>query len=246
MRSQCYAVALVMLYITSGLTSVDSTIRLLIDPRVVNLTGQTTPWGTALGPVTKDAANPLLVEDKLWDVRWDNTYITARWDAERGRMRLWYNGFTSCRGYQQDADKPAIHDACAHPKWHTTFGKEGLIPWNTTKGKPMSALMYAESDMGGTNFTKFQGGIPYPWNGTHETPLEEALLMLTLTLTLTVTLTLIGRKRPTFSSWGRRPPGQASCTTCTNRTRRGATRESARCGITSPVARGKTAVHGNS
>ncbi len=34
----------------------------------------------------------------------------------------------------------------------------------------MSALMYAESK-DGVNFTKSSAGIPYPWNGTHNTPI---------------------------------------------------------------------------
>ena len=41
------------------------------------------------GPVTKEAKNPLLVEDKAWDVRWDNTYITARYDHVMKKTRLW-------------------------------------------------------------------------------------------------------------------------------------------------------------
>ena len=28
-----------------------------------------------VGPVVKDPHNPLLVEDRLYDVRWDNTYM---------------------------------------------------------------------------------------------------------------------------------------------------------------------------
>ena len=33
----------------------------------------------------QDPANPLLVEDQLWDVRWDNTYITSMYDNSTGR-----------------------------------------------------------------------------------------------------------------------------------------------------------------
>ena len=33
----------------------------------------------------QDPANPLLVEDQLWDVRWDNTYITSMYDNATGR-----------------------------------------------------------------------------------------------------------------------------------------------------------------
>ena len=48
------------------------TIRLFVDPRLVDEASGFTP---TVGPVTKDAQNPLLVEDRLYDVRWDNTYM---------------------------------------------------------------------------------------------------------------------------------------------------------------------------
>ena len=49
------------------------------------------PAGTEAlpGPVTKESKNPLLIEDKVWDVRWDNTYITARYDHAMKKTRLW-------------------------------------------------------------------------------------------------------------------------------------------------------------
>ena len=36
-------------------------------------------------------AHLLLKEDRIWDVRWDNTYITARFDAELNKTRMWWN-----------------------------------------------------------------------------------------------------------------------------------------------------------
>ena len=144
-------------------------IRLFVDPRVAS---QHQPhWSPVVGPVAKSPHNPLLIEDRLWDVRWDNTYITARYDHATDRFRMWYNGFVSCTGYRQAADKPSQHNTCAHPTWHKQFGSQGLTPWNSTVGRPWSALMYAESPgTTGTNFSKYSGGIPYPWNGTSGCP----------------------------------------------------------------------------
>lgn len=148
----------------------EDAVRLFVDPRVV-AQQQQQDWTPVVGPVAKSPENPLLVEDRLWDVRWDNTYITARYDKEANKFRMWYNGFVSCTGYSQGADKPSTHNACAHPTWHKKFGSRGLMPWNSTTGRPWSALMYAESPgTGGTNFSKYSGGISYPWNGTTGCP----------------------------------------------------------------------------
>ena len=69
------------------------------------------------------------------------------YDSATSKYRLWYNGFISCTApYDQSADKPGVHNACAHPTWHTTFGAKGLLPWpGTRQARPASGLMYAES-----------------------------------------------------------------------------------------------------
>lgn len=55
---------------------------LLVDPAVVADAGASNGWQVELPAPIKEPTNPLLVEDKLWDVRWDNTYPTARYDAD--------------------------------------------------------------------------------------------------------------------------------------------------------------------
>ena len=57
---------------------------LLVDPAVVADGGasSTAGWQLELPAPVKEPNNPLLVEDKLWDVRWDNTYPTTRYDAD--------------------------------------------------------------------------------------------------------------------------------------------------------------------
>ena len=159
-------------------TSSAGLIRLFTDPRLVDPTAAAAAgFATAVGPVTKDPHNPLLVEDRLWDVRWDNTYITSRYDNATGTFRLWYNGFASCSGYQQGRDQPGPGGACGHPTWHRQFGAQGFIPWPSKLGKPMSALMYAESTDGVT-FTKYNKGIPYPWNGTNATNVSPTNILM--------------------------------------------------------------------
>jgi hypothetical protein len=153
-------------------------VRLFTDPRVVNLTATDESWSVRLGPITKDANNPLLIEDQLWDVRWDNTYITSRYDHESNTFRLWYNGFVSCGGYKPGPKPPGPGDQCGHPTWHTTFGARGLIPWPNSTGRPWSALMYAESH-DGVHFRKNMSvGIQYPWNGSHATPTSPTNILM--------------------------------------------------------------------
>jgi len=47
----------------------------------------------ALGKVEKSARNPLFVEDKPWEVRFDNLYANVLFDPARQRYRCWYNSF---------------------------------------------------------------------------------------------------------------------------------------------------------
>ena len=46
-----------------------------------------------LGTVTKHDANPLMVEDQPWEVRFDNLYGSVLYDDEREEYRCWYNPF---------------------------------------------------------------------------------------------------------------------------------------------------------
>ena len=120
--------------------------RLFTDPRLVDL-GKQDPamgWRVVLGPVTKDKNNPLLVEDQLWDVRWDNTYITSQYNLESKKFRLWYNGFASCTGYKPGPAPPSPQDTCAHPTAHRVWPAL-ILPKHWTA---WSHLMHAESSDG--------------------------------------------------------------------------------------------------
>ena len=62
--------------------------RLLLDSRVVETTQGVE---LKLGTVVKDTHNPLFVEDKPWEVRFDNLYANVV--QEEAKYRLWYSPF---------------------------------------------------------------------------------------------------------------------------------------------------------
>ena len=109
-------------------------------------------------PPRKEPRNPLLIEDELWDMRWDNTYPTVRWDPEQRVFRMWYNAFVG-------GIKP-------HPSWQSH--NPGLKPWK----EHMSGLMYATSS-DGVRFVKPKlNAVTYPWNGTDATAKGTNLVMM--------------------------------------------------------------------
>lgn len=67
-----------------------SPVHLLLDDRVVEHAE-----GVRLipGAVVKDAANPLLAEDKPWEVRFDNLYPNVEFDEKAEIYRCWYSPF---------------------------------------------------------------------------------------------------------------------------------------------------------
>jgi hypothetical protein len=64
--------------------------HLLLDPRVVARADQAR---LVLGTVEKDPRNPLFVEDRTWEVRFDNLYANVVFDDAEQRYRCWYNPF---------------------------------------------------------------------------------------------------------------------------------------------------------
>mmetsp|Transcript_2885 Transcript_2885/g.4069 ORF Transcript_2885/g.4069 Transcript_2885/m.4069 type:complete len:263 (+) Transcript_2885:3-791(+) len=51
-----------------------------------------------IGQVQKHRGNPLLVQDKPWDCRWDNSYPNIELDSNRTTFHLWYGGVIACQG----------------------------------------------------------------------------------------------------------------------------------------------------
>lgn len=50
----------------------------------------------ALGPVRKEAANPLFGESQPWDAAWWNTYPSVVWDEKEHIFKAWYNANVDC------------------------------------------------------------------------------------------------------------------------------------------------------
>jgi hypothetical protein len=131
---------------------------LFIDPAVVPAP-ERAGWEVSVNAAEKDPHNPLMVEDKIWDVRWDNMYVTAR--HEGGKYRIWWNSALTCdRPPKPGDDRPNPRMGCGHPTWHKQF--PGWVPWQRSPG--VSGVSYAES-ADGLHFQKPALNI-VPWNGT--------------------------------------------------------------------------------
>ena len=99
---------------------------LLLDSRQVE---QVANAALMVGTTVKHPANPLFVEDKPWEVRFDNLYPNVLYDRRRRLYRCWYN--------------PFIVDQLAS---ETPREKRGEVPY---KNMHMElGLCYAESDDG--------------------------------------------------------------------------------------------------
>jgi hypothetical protein len=68
----------------------DASKHLLLDFRLV---ARKSNVRLVLGEVKKDPRNPLLVEDKPWEVRFDNLYPSVIFDEDEGIFKCWYNPF---------------------------------------------------------------------------------------------------------------------------------------------------------
>jgi len=67
--------------------------HVLLDSRVI---GSAENARLALGSVVKDPHSPLFVEDKPWEVRFDNLYANVLFDQDERRYKCWYNPFIIC------------------------------------------------------------------------------------------------------------------------------------------------------
>lgn len=67
--------------------------HLLLDRRIIERAQNVR---LAVGKVEKDPHNPLFVEDRLWEVRFDNLYANVRYDERERLYRCWYNPFIVC------------------------------------------------------------------------------------------------------------------------------------------------------
>ncbi len=67
---------------------------LLLDSRIV---AETTNAKLTLGTVKKDPRNPLFIEDKPWEPRFDNLYANILFDEEDKLYKCWYSPFIICK-----------------------------------------------------------------------------------------------------------------------------------------------------
>ena len=63
---------------------------LLLDSHII---GRAENVRLVLGKVEKDSNNPLFIEDKPWEVRFDNLYANVIFDDEEQVYKVWYNPF---------------------------------------------------------------------------------------------------------------------------------------------------------
>ena len=102
-------------------------------------------WTAVVPPAEKEPKSPLMAEKEIWEVRWDNTYPTTRWDEAMGRFRMWYGASLTCDRVPKPGDaRPNKIDGCGHPTWHQQFPDQ--VPWQTAEGE--SGILYAESTDG--------------------------------------------------------------------------------------------------
>ena len=125
-----------------------SLVSLLIDAATVQRRPE--GWEVRVQQPTKASENPLLLETDLWDLRWDNTYPTVLYDADKKLYRMWYNTFVS--------------GVTPHPSWKFP---SHIKPWKGPGSGRSGATLYAESS-DGVHWEKirFSGAVPFPWNGT--------------------------------------------------------------------------------
>jgi len=66
---------------------------LLLDSRII---GRSEHVRLSVGGAVKEPNNPLFVEDRPWEVRFDNLYANVLYDDEERIYKCWYNPFIVC------------------------------------------------------------------------------------------------------------------------------------------------------
>jgi hypothetical protein len=119
-------VALLLLGAAGGAPSAER-VYMLVDPEV---SAASAGWRTVVPPAAKEPRSPLMQEKEVWEVRWDNTYPTTRWDAGMRKFRMWYGCTLSCDRAPRPSDaRPNAVDGCGHPTWHQQYPNQ--VPLQT-------------------------------------------------------------------------------------------------------------------
>ncbi len=83
---------------------------LFLDSRIVEKTANAK---LAVGSVNKHEANPLFIEDKPWEKRFDNLYGNVIWDEEEKMYKCWYSPFIvdmSAQGMSLEERNSKVYD----------------------------------------------------------------------------------------------------------------------------------------
>ena len=81
----------------------------------------------AVGEVAKSTGNPLLKEDRPWEVRFDNVYPNVLYDAEAKLYKCWYSPFIV-----DDLTTGTPRNARVGVKYHSTPGREMGVCYATS------------------------------------------------------------------------------------------------------------------
>ena len=102
-----------------------------------------------LAPVRKSQRNPLLTEQRKWEMRFDNMGPNVWHDRDAGKWRAWYSSFTSCS-----------HPGMNHtPQCCQATASDCTVTHPTEgHGNRAFALLYAES-MDGLSWVKPSLGL---------------------------------------------------------------------------------------
>jgi hypothetical protein len=135
---------LFLLVATTAVAAEDrAPVFLFVDPQAAP--GDRAGWEPVVPAAQKEPSNPLMEERQIWEVRWDNTYATTRWDEDMKKFRMWYGSTLSCDRVPKPSDAhPNPIDGCGHPTWHQQYPDQ--VPRQTASG--LSGILYAESKDG--------------------------------------------------------------------------------------------------
>lgn len=101
-----------------------------------------------LGAVDKHPANPILKEEKAWELRFDNMQPSVWIDPVDKKWKLWYNMFATCSPMSAPLCQAGLDDDGTRPK---KDGQGGPVACNGTNQlvgaikARTGALCYAES-----------------------------------------------------------------------------------------------------
>lgn len=111
------------------LPQTSSTVKyLLLDSRVVDRLENAC---LRLGKVKKDPHNPLFVQDKPWEMRWDNADPAVLFDEQENIYKAWYNPmlFDQATAETPPSARKSVKYYAGKRKWCTCYvrSKDGII-----------------------------------------------------------------------------------------------------------------------